>query len=107
MSTVTILAHGFMQPHKISNGLATIRQRILAADPSADVRTYSWKQFECVPKIAAEIPADARLVMACHSWGAWWCVLLAMQLENRGVPVAALLMADGVNRPPRGTLVIP
>lgn len=33
----TILATGLAQPQRLSNGLATIKSRILAANPSASV----------------------------------------------------------------------
>lgn len=104
-STAVVLATGFAQPHRISNGMQGIRHRILADNPDARVGVYSWREFEQAGKIAATL--DGRIIMAAHSWGGWFANLLAGHLNQRGVEVAGMFLADPVTRPPGGTLYIP
>jgi pimeloyl-ACP methyl ester carboxylesterase len=105
--TITILATGLAQPKRLSNGLATIRDRILETDPAADVRTYSWRQYNQIPDIARKIlrewNADTRLVLVGHSWGGWFVCQLAAQYP---LFVSAMLLADAVNRPPSASLFV-
>lgn len=109
--TISILATGLLQPRRLSAGLAEIRTRILETHPKADVRVFSWKQTELIPILAEKIADgwanDSRLIMAAHSWGSTFCCALAESLVGRAIPVAAMLLADAVARPPRDPLVIP
>jgi len=82
-----------------------IRHRILADNPDARVGVYSWREFEQAEKIAATL--DGHIIMAAHSWGGWFANLLAGHLNQRGVEVAGMFLADPVTRPPGGTLEIP
>jgi len=105
MATVTILTHGFAQPERWSNGMATIRARILEADPDALLICGGWKgDIDDVCRRVAESNAT-RVVCASHSWGCWWQTLFAAAY---GDPIAAMHLADGVGRNPyRGPLIIP
>jgi pimeloyl-ACP methyl ester carboxylesterase len=86
-----------------------IRNGILAQNPAADVRVYSYKQFEdaqYVADLSQELSESVEnIIGAAHSWGGWaWCRLAAyLPLGS----VSDLFLADPVSRPPGGTLEIP
>jgi hypothetical protein len=107
--SVTVLITGYKQPARISNGMRKIRNGILAKQPDADVRVYSYKQFEdksFAYHLATELAATGDpIVGAAHSWGSWaWCKLAdVLPFQS----VANLFLADPVSRPPGGTLEIP
>jgi hypothetical protein len=111
MHTTTILATGLMQG-RISNGMAAARLAILKKSATADVNVYSWREWEKIEELANGINVNwetgqNRIVLAGHSWGVWWCVKLAQELNDKQIPVEVLLSADGVNKPPNEALEIP
>ena len=107
----TILATGLAQG-KLSNGMSTIYQRISTAkEPGTVVEQFSWRQWEEIPQLAerlanSHVKAEDRLVFAGHSWGVWYLNRLGVALGELGVGQLRLFSADGVNRPPKATMVI-
>ena len=106
---VTVLATGFMQPPRRSNGMRDIMVEILSRQPNADVRLYSYRQEKAIPSLAAELVASKeKIVGAGHSFGCYWWSQLAAAIESAGGEVWALFLADGVGRHGLGSpLVIP
>lgn len=109
MITRLIIANGLGQG-RISDGLADVRNKVMELNPACIVTTHSWKEFEKIPELAKEIAAQwklgYRIVMAGHSWGGWFCVRLARELNKYNIPVYAIVLADGINRNDETKLVI-
>lgn len=102
-STAVVLATGFAQPAKISNGMRKIKN---ALPGGVWVELHSYKEHEDIPQIAAALSTFDRIILVGHSFGGWFCVELAEALDGIA-SVAAMLLADPVTRPPGGALSIP
>jgi hypothetical protein len=50
---------------------------------------------------------DARIVLYGHSWGATETVIIARELEKRGIPVLLTIQVDSVAKPGRNNAMIP
>ncbi len=98
-----IFATGFAQPAKLSNGMARILEEI-ADDILCEL--YSWREYERIPDIVARAAKYDRLVLVGHSWGGWFCNELANAFDGV-LPIADMLLADPVTRPPGGALCVP
>jgi hypothetical protein len=103
MTVALVLATGFAQPRKISNGMRKIKN---ALPVGVLWELHSYKEHEEIPEVAARIAVCKRLVFVGHSWGTWYLNLLAAELDGMA-SVGDLFLADPVTRPPGGTLTIP
>lgn len=105
MRSTAVLATGKWQPAYISNGLATVRARLL--DRDVNVKVYSWTAFRTMEEVVDELASDSGpYVFAGHSYGCWFLTLLAKECDGIA-NINAMILADPVTRPPGGTLEIP
>lgn len=102
-STAVVLATGFAQPRKISNGMRKIKN---ALPDGVRWELHSYKEHEEIPEVAARLTTCDRLVFVGHSWGTWYLGLLAAELDGI-VSVGDMFLADPVTRPPGGKMTIP
>jgi hypothetical protein len=103
MPTITILTTGFMQTRRLSNGLRTIKERILARNPTATVLLNGWNDDMTFALAKIDARPGWRIVTAAHSWGCWsQCLKLLPALARRSRIVDHVSFADPVGKRPVG-----
>lgn len=99
-----ILITGLLQPRGVSNAMADWRNSLSPADRER-VRLFRWWADRDINDHVSEL---ARLYdavpfpihIAGHSFGGWRAAKFCGELEERGILVATLCLADAVGRNP-------
>lgn len=105
-----IIVHGLAQPKRLSNGLATLRERLAKAlnVPIASIPYYSWRQHtKLVTAIKAAYATREPSALIGHSFGAG-AGAKAIATASRGRRWLHLITCDGVQPPgPKHELKVP